>query len=82
MNKPAMKSTTRIAMRLPLLAAVITTLSACSMADTRPAEPDWLDGSAEAYPTSAWLVGLGSADSLAKARDPRRSREDIPGQHR
>lgn len=74
MKKSAMKSTTRIATRL-LLATAIATLSACSTGDTRPAEPDWLDGSAEAYPLKSWLVGIGSADSLATARD--RARADL-----
>lgn len=58
-----------------LVTGMVTVISACSMGDTRPAEPDWLDGSSEAYPAKSWLLGIGSADSLATARD--RARADL-----
>lgn len=59
---------------IPFAAALL--LSACVMGgDKRPAQPDWIDGSSEKYPPAGWLVGIGSADDLATARD--RARTDL-----
>lgn len=59
---------------VPFMAALL--LSACAMGgDKRPAQPDWIDGSSEQYSPRAWLVGIGSADDLATARD--RARADL-----
>lgn len=70
MNK-AMKNTLG---RLAIL-LIAGASAACSMGDQRPATPGWIDGSAEAYPTNAYLVGIGMGDSLAVARD--RARADL-----
>lgn len=59
---------------IPFAAALL--LSACVMGgDRKPAQPDWIDGSSEKHPPAAWLVGIGSADDLATARD--RARADL-----
>lgn len=56
--------------------AAVLLLSACVMGgDRKPTQPDWVDGSSEQYSPAGWLVGIGSADDLATARD--RARADL-----
>jgi len=64
----------KISKLTPFAAAVL--LSACALGgDKRPAQPDWVDGSSDRYPSRAYVVGIGSADDLATARD--RARADV-----
>lgn len=60
---------------LPL--ALLLLLGACVTGGDRKenAQPDWLDGNSQRYPAQAYLVGIGSADDLATARD--RARADL-----
>lgn len=56
--------------------AALMLLAACASGGREAAQaPDWIDGSSERYPSNAYLVGIGSADSLAVARD--RARADL-----
>lgn len=56
---------------------VMLALTACATdGGSKPGGmPDWVDGSGEAYPRSAYLTGLGSADDVGTARD--RARADL-----
>ncbi|MBW3567484.1 MAG: LPP20 family lipoprotein [Proteobacteria bacterium] len=59
---------------LPFVALLL--LAGCAVGgDKRDAQPDWVDGSSEKYPAQAYVVGIGSADDLATARD--RARADV-----
>lgn len=59
-----------------LVPIVLLLLAACATGGReKAAAPDWIDGSSERYPPNVFLVGIGSADDLATARD--RARADL-----
>ncbi|HEX6930166.1 MAG TPA: LPP20 family lipoprotein [Gammaproteobacteria bacterium] len=57
-----------------LIPAALVLLASCASMD-RDARPDWLDGNSAKYPARLHVVGIGSADDLATARD--RARADL-----
>ncbi|HEX6928871.1 MAG TPA: LPP20 family lipoprotein [Gammaproteobacteria bacterium] len=64
-----------ISRMIPPLAAMLV-LAGCATGSGRQGDaPDWIDGSSERYPASSYVVGIGSADDLATARD--RARADL-----
>ncbi|MDX1455590.1 MAG: LPP20 family lipoprotein [Gammaproteobacteria bacterium] len=65
----------KTASRIIFTGALGFVLAACAGGDTRPAAPDWLDGSAADYPASSYLTGIGSGDTRDAARD--RARADL-----
>ena len=58
-----------------LMIMAISLLAACSSAKPGNAQPDWVTGNSNLYPTSAYLVGKGQSDNMAVAKD--RARADL-----
>ena len=60
---------------IPFVGMLLLTACAIGGGTRGDARPDWLDGSSEQYPSRSFVIGIGSADDLATARD--RARADL-----
>lgn len=61
--------------KIMVLDLLVLSLVACASSGDKSGPPDWVDGSSTRYKSSAYVTGLGSADSLNAARD--RARADL-----
>lgn len=61
--------------RITALVAMLLLAACATRGDGNGGPPEWTDGNSDAYPRSAWLTGLGSAEDIGAARD--RARADL-----